>query len=636
MMKLLHKPLVRRILAAFAILIITALIEIISNFHGLTEGYEPFSVMEYVTAVPSEESKTEITYELHLPSDKQVYVNKLKMVGNFEKRRLCTMTVTKINAFDAVQVEELTDYTNYWFTDSYTPIHAKISDAAFTFNLVETEGLTDLVLMNEVQVNGHRIAFWLVMLTLLYLIFGESFFSRKPEYFFLIFATSVSLIMIDAEQIQYNGWDEEVHFNIIYQYATNGTYMWNQSFAQMNEARALWFNTSEEYVALYDHMEEGEEISAPVAEPIMFHWVYYTFSYLPQALFLKIGMALSMPLAILYRFGKLANLLVYIICMFFSIRLVKHNKIFLMLIACMPTILFMATCYTYDDIVLSFVTLGVVLWSNEMHEARDTYHLRTLVLSGLLMGLGCLAKPVYFPVLLLLYLAPYWKRLPRLKRWLARIAGAAIIVLIVGFFVQRAYLAVKGLYDFADARGGNVGMGPQIISMLHHPLETIRMFLHDITDLENFRNSGNPELNGFAIGNLMFLNFYWMGVLSDKWMLLMIPVILATLLVPNPEEKDSPFIGWKRRIVIGVIVLAGIALTWLALYLTFTPIGTDEIYGVQARYYIPLLYPLSLVVANRNVSIRMKYETMTRFAMVSNWIFAVASIYTLMLYDRLF
>lgn len=31
---------------------------------------------------------------------------------------------------------------------------------------------------------------------------------------------------------------------------------------------------------------------------------------------------------------------------------------------------------------------------------------------------------------------------------------------------------------------------------------------------------------------------------------------------------------------------------WLALYLSFTPVGENEIRGVQARYYLPLIYML--------------------------------------------
>ena len=47
--------------------------------------------------------------------------------------------------------------------------------------------------------------------------------------------------------------------------------------------------------------------------------------------------------------------------------------------------------------------------------------------------------------------------------------------------------------------------------------------------------------------------------------------------------------GWILLLCAGVA-----AMVWVAMYLAFTPVGSDYIQGVQARYYIPLLLPLYL------------------------------------------
>ena len=67
--------------------------------------------------------------------------------------------------------------------------------------------------------------------------------------------------------------------------------------------------------------------------------------------------------SVLYALGKIGNLLIYILVMFWAIKLAKRKKLFLIFVALMPTPLFLAASYTYDTIVFSFITLACVLLS---------------------------------------------------------------------------------------------------------------------------------------------------------------------------------------------------------------------------------------------------------------------------------
>ena len=48
-----------------------------------------------------------------------------------------------------------------------------------------------------------------------------------------------------------------------------------------------------------------------------------------------------------------------------------------------------------------------------------------------------------------------------------------------------------------------------------------------------------------------------------------------------------------------VILLSTLALIFAAEYLTWTPVGSMEISGVQGRYFIPLLIPAFVIFNNR-------------------------------------
>jgi hypothetical protein len=54
----------------------------------------------------------------------------------------------------------------------------------------------------------------------------------------------------------------------------------------------------------------------------------------------------------------------------------------------------------------------------------------------------------------------------------------------------------------------------------------------------------------------------------------------------------------RSRLVLTLVFLAGYVGTVAPLYLSFTPVGADQIFGVQGRYFIPLVLPLFLVLAS--------------------------------------
>ena len=92
---------------------------------------------------------------------------------------------------------------------------------------------------------------------------------------------------------------------------------------------------------------------------------YDQIAYIPDGRFSVIGKNLNLPFSAVFALGKFGNLLMYVIVMFWAIRLAKNRKLLLAFVAMLPTPLFLASSYTYDSVVFSFITLGCVLWSRE-------------------------------------------------------------------------------------------------------------------------------------------------------------------------------------------------------------------------------------------------------------------------------
>ena len=60
-----------------------------------------------------------------------------------------------------------------------------------------------------------------------------------------------------------------------------------------------------------------------------------------------------------------------------------------------------------------------------------------------------------------------------------------------------------------------------------------------------------------------------------------------------------------------------------------------EIAGVQARYYLPLLYLGALLVTNRKIRVQISEQSLAKVVCGSAWVFQTAAIWGLALGGRL-
>ena len=77
-------------------------------------------------------------------------------------------------------------------------------------------------------------------------------------------------------------------------------------------------------------------------------------------------------------------------------------------------------------------------------------------------------------------------------------------------------------------------------------------------------------------------------------------------------------------------------LIWLSMYLSFTPVGENQIDGVQARYYLPLLYLAVILVSGKKAVVRAEYCRMAKLTLLSVNILQIAMMYEVVLKNRMF
>ena len=111
------------------------------------------------------------------------------------------------------------------------------------------------------------------------------------------------------------------------------------------------------------------------------------------------------------------------------------------------------------------------------------------------------------------------------------------------------------------------------------------------------------------------------------------------MLLLTPDQQNIRYerkLSIMDKIIIAIAVIGTIGFIWLALYLSFTPVGETHISGVQARYYLPLLYLGALIFNGKRISLKCDYCKLSRAVFVVSCCLGTIMIYQYELMGRFF
>lgn len=112
---------------------------------------------------------------------------------------------------------------------------------------------------------------------------------------------------------------------------------------------------------------------------------------------------------------------------------------------------------------------------------------------------------------------------------------------------------------------------------------------------------------------------------------------MLTLLVFQKEKGSSRLANceiWKRILMWGIFLIT-VMLIWSAMYLSFTPVGEASIAGVQARYYLPLIYLGALLLSNSKIKVEISKYGLAKLSFIVANILQIAAVWELLLQGRL-
>lgn len=306
--------------------------------------------------------------------------------------------------------------------------------------------------------------------------------------------------------------------------------------------------------------------------------VYSPPLLLPQALTMRLlGRSADLPALLGFYACRFASLISYLLLVWLAIRWMPFGKWILLVLAVIPMALFQATTVSPDAISngIGFLFIAGCLKVTTESKEMGWKECGKLVL---LIFLLFLAKLNLVPLVLFPFLLIPPARFPKKGIYVSLLAATIVLFLV----------EMTGWYMIASARSdplmaNDANPVAQLRYIVEHPLSFPQIVVSDL-----FKNGWiyfQSWINGYGY-------YYWTPPQIVSFFFLS---GLGFVLVMNSTHEQ---IDRRSRIIFLVVFVTGYLATAGAEYTTFTPVGSDQIFGMQGRYFIPLSLLLFLTLSS--------------------------------------
>lgn len=408
--------------------------------------------------------------------------------------------------------------------------------------------------------------------------------------------------------------DEAVHVDTTYYYSSkilgqqavdeNGYVLYRSDDALYNHDEQH-IPTAQSYAILYHNLFKMDHSDGTVnflRAPLSVSAI----AYVPQIIGVTLARLFHLGNIQMLLWGRMFTMAFYLLCLYWTIKIAPIGKELLMVVALMPTTLQMAVSFSYDSTVLAlcFLYTGVLLYLTLEAKSVTWHH---IVLLALLFAWAAPAKLVYVGLAFTLLIIPGEKFAKRYWKYVSVaivIFAGAVMILLTRF---------QTVVTIGSSTGGMlVEQTTYSVSyLLENPSKIVSVIYGTII------GQGTYYLETMIGQNLGWLEIMIPGyIIYGFWTVLIISAIRKT------TEKQVLSAGQRLWIF---LVLAGVAsLVGLALLFDWTPIESNYVYGIQGRYFLPML-PLLLILC-KNIQIEMN-DGMTKYIAAATYILQYLAIY---------
>ena len=315
---------------------------------------------------------------------------------------------------------------------------------------------------------------------------------------------------------------------------------------------------------------------------------YAPINYLPGAVTFFICRHLGINILLACYIVKLFNFLIFAIVGYFCIKILPIGKMVMAIYMLLPMIIQQSATLSADSFINCAAMLFIAYNLKLMYQNKDLNVKQKIFYYVLAFSIS-LSKYIYFPLSFMSLLLIRNKNISKKNRNEVIIFSVclSLFVSVVWFVFSQQYPELR---EYVIKR--NVKPIEQIKYILFHPIMYVGIFIETLVV-----NAGYYLFTfvGQELGalNIKLPQIY--GMIE----------IFALVLLPIFEKNDKT-LDKHSKWLLNIIAIMMIGLILTGLYLTWTPVGENQISGVQGRYFVPvfILFLFTLIDKNKNIKIK--------------------------------
>lgn len=509
-----------------------------------------------------------------------------------------------------------------------TSPHYAVSDFSLAINGEPIAGT--LALQYTTQYAGNFIvgaySFFAAFLTVLLLFLYWCFFIQKIAIHKTFLVASLCLGFVFTLLIPFRtAPDEYAHIATSYHYSN---VLLGQ--AELDEAGTVTVRNGDQMkldnydysatnIFAYKQIAEGLTAKTPTGAPTAIPartLTVFPLLFAAPTLGISLARILGLNQTWLLLLGRLANLLFFSIVVSRAIKKMPFAKPLLFCIALLPSTLQLAASFCYDTYLLAIVFYFIATILHYTY-TNQSITIKSVIWIAILAALLAPAKAIYFLLVILIFMIPSAKYPNKKFRFISQ--GAIICTVLLVWGITNFSTVQTSLYPTTPADALNTtntitqiganGDSLQFFTpsyILTHISQTIKLVLLTVYEQSSLWLQG---LLGGRLGEIIAIE------IELNWVLV-IGLLLVTLLATLPDEKDTSILSTSNRWLSFGLFVSISALAVLAC-ITWTPSNYDTIFGVQGRYFLPVLPLALLALRGQNLQFKKPAKNILLFSMVA-------------------
>lgn len=317
--------------------------------------------------------------------------------------------------------------------------------------------------------------------------------------------------------------------------------------------------------------------------------------YFPAVIGITVGRLCNLSTAAVYTLGRLFMFALYVFLTYFALKKIPVFKTCLALVMMMPSTIARAASVSQDGILLAyiFVFIAYVVYYIRNREIIKIKDAIIMAVTGVFMTVG--KGGAYIPFLLLLFLIPKENFGKRVKYGV--VVGASIALSFGAYCLWNLSLFT----DIAGSAGGTENSlawteeeGYTIKYILTNPVRSLKVFVNSFITFGGTRYS---ELIGSGYG---WLQIYT----SEVWVVMYTIILVFTTFTTSSANEEEYYFDKKQKILPVIICICSSLFVIISMWIFWTPLSSDNVLGVQGRYFIPIAALALMVFKNRFIQVK--------------------------------